>query len=74
MQKADWKQHYRRVRCGSRKADARAILAYLNRTSNWEACAAIRAHWLTRPTMRAHKLTLIGDSRRALFAVRPRLP
>ena len=74
MQKSVWKEHYRRVRCGSRRTDPRAVMAFINRTSHWETCAMLRAHWLTRPTMRSHKLTLMADARKALFAQRPRLP
>lgn len=74
MQKSDWKHQYRRVRCGRKRADPRAFIAYMNKSSRWEACATLRAHWLTRPTMRAHKITLIGDCRRAMLFQRPRLP
>ena len=75
MTKHDWLVHYRRARCGlQRRTDFRAVLARINRTSHWEACAALRAHWLNRDTMRAHKLTLIEDCRRALWAIKPNLP
>jgi hypothetical protein len=74
MRKSDWKREYRRVRCGSWQVDPKVAAAYLNRTSHWEACTIIRATWLARDTMRAHKLTLIGDCRRALRLIRPQLP
>ena len=74
MRKSDWKRDYRRVRCGSWRVDPRVSLAFVNRTSHWETCALRRAHWLAQPTMRAHKLSLIGDCRRALLMTSPRLP
>lgn len=74
MRKSDWKREYRRVRCGAPSPHPAAATAYVNRTSHWEYCALYRAHWLTQPTMRAHKLSMIGDCRRALARINPRLP
>lgn len=74
MRKSDWKREYRRARCGSTRADPRAAAASRNRSSQWELCAIRRAHWLGQPTMRAHKVSLIGDCLRALAVIAPRLP
>jgi hypothetical protein len=74
MRQSDWKREYRRARCGATVDPAVQAVYRARRVGGWETCALIRAHWLTRPTMRAHKLSLIGDCRRALSASSPRLP
>lgn len=74
LTRARWRKEWRRTRCGSPRADQRAVIALTHRQSHWERCVTVRAYWLSRDTMRCHKLTLMADCWRALDSIRPRLP
>jgi hypothetical protein len=74
MRQSEWKREYRRARCGKPVAPAVQAGVLNRKVGPWEAAALARAIWLGRATMRAHKLTLIGDCRRAPATWHLRLP
>lgn len=73
MRRSDWIREYRRARCGASQVMPAALAAARESVSSWDACAWRRAYWLSRPTMRAHKISLVADCRKALAIIRPRL-